>query len=49
LLVFALISSASSSFFINKIVKYKKLINLIAGLIMLVISIYYLFFVFKII
>lgn len=48
LLVFAFISSASSSFIISRITRYKRVINFIAGIIMLAVSIYYLFFVFKI-
>lgn len=48
LLVFAYISSASSGRIIAYLSEHKKGINLVAGLIMLVISLYYLIFVFRI-
>ena len=48
LLVFALISAAKSKEIIGFLTMRKKMINLIAGLIMLAISLYYLIFVFKI-
>ena len=48
LLLFAVISGASSQSIISFLTKYRRAINLIAGLIMLGISIYYLIFVFKI-
>ena len=49
LLAFALISAAASTQVISFLTKYKKHINITAGVIMLVISLYYLFFVFKVI
>ena len=48
LLVFAIISTTATDAIINFLTRYKRIINLIAGLIMLVISAYYLLFVFKI-
>tara|TARA_Y100000034_G_scaffold135553_1_gene207969 strand:+ start:1232 stop:1906 length:675 start_codon:yes stop_codon:yes gene_type:complete len=48
LLLFTIISSAKSHQVIEWLGKHKKKINLVAGLIMLVISLYYLLFVFKI-
>jgi cytochrome c-type biogenesis protein len=48
LLLFAVISGASSQTIINFLTRYKRIINLIAGIIMLGISIYYLIFVFEI-
>jgi cytochrome c-type biogenesis protein len=48
LLVLAVVSASSGKQVIGFLTKYKKWINVTAGVIMLVISIYYLFFVFKI-
>ena len=48
LLVLSVLSLGKSKQIISKLVQYKKQINLTAGVIMLVISIYYLFFVFKV-
>jgi len=48
LLVFAAMSYAWSTAIINFVVGQKRKINLIAGLIMLVISVYYLIFVFRV-
>jgi cytochrome c-type biogenesis protein len=48
LLIFALISAAKSKAIIGFLTERKKIINLIAGIIMLVVSLYYLIFVFKI-
>ncbi len=48
LLIFAIISSAKSTAVISFLTAKKRMINLIAGLIMLGISVYYLTFVFKI-
>jgi len=48
LLIFAIISSAYTNPVISFLSKHKKKINIITGLIMLTISLYYLFFVFKI-
>ncbi len=48
LLIFAFISAAKSKEIISFLTMRKKVINLIAGLIMLLISLYYLIFVFKI-
>ncbi len=48
LLLFAIISAAKSQQVIGWLTKYKKPINVIAGLIMLGISLYYLVFVFRI-
>ena len=48
LLILSILSIGASRQIISKFIEYKKQINLIAGLIMLVISIYYLFFVFRI-
>jgi cytochrome c-type biogenesis protein len=49
LLVFAILSRTYSKQIIGNLIKYKRGINLFAGLIMLGISIYYLVFVFKVI
>lgn len=48
LLVFAAISSAATDTIINFLTKRRRIINLVVGIIMLGISIYYLFFVFRI-
>lgn len=48
LLAFAIISTTATDAIINFLTRYKRIINLIAGLIMLGISAYYLVFVFKI-
>lgn len=48
LLVFSLISTASSRSIISYLTKYKRFINLSAGIMMLVISVYYLIFVFRV-
>jgi cytochrome c-type biogenesis protein len=48
LLVFALISAAKSKAIIGFLTERKRMINLIAGIIMLIIALYYLIFVFKI-
>ncbi len=48
LLLFAVISSANSKVIIGFLTKNKKIINIIAGIIMLGISLYYLIFVFSI-
>ena len=48
LLLFTIISSAKSKEVINWLTTHKRKINLVAGLIMLVISLYYLLFVFRI-
>lgn len=48
LLLFSIVSSQKSSKIIKWLSKNQRKINLIAGLIMLIISIYYLFFVFQI-
>lgn len=48
LLLFSAIPSEKSGLLINKIVNNKRKINLFAGIIMLGISLYYLFFVFRI-
>lgn len=48
LLVLAAISSAATDAIINFLTKYRRIINFIAGLIMLGISLYYLIFVFRI-
>lgn len=48
LLFFSLISSAFSNIMIGFLMKYKRIINLLAGLAMLTVSLYYLLFVFKI-
>ena len=45
---FSLISAQSSTKVIRFLTKYRKAINIIAGMIMLAVSLYYLFFVFKI-
>ena len=45
---FSLISAQSSTKVIRFLTKYRKTINIIAGMIMLAVSLYYLFFVFKI-
>jgi cytochrome c-type biogenesis protein len=49
LLFISLISISSSGKFISWLTRHKRSINLFAGIIMLVISLYYLFFVFRII
>ena len=49
LVILAIVSASASKQAIGFLTKYKKPINIVAGLIMLGISIYYLFFVFKII
>ncbi|MBT4539804.1 cytochrome C biogenesis protein, partial [Candidatus Woesearchaeota archaeon] len=49
LVILAIVSASASKQVIGFLTKYKKPINIVAGLIMLGISIYYLFFVFKII
>jgi cytochrome c-type biogenesis protein len=48
LLAFSLISTASSTAVIGYLTRYRRVINLSAGAIMLVISVYYLVFVFRI-
>jgi cytochrome c-type biogenesis protein len=48
LLVFSIISASASSQIIGFLSKHKRIINLASGVIMLVISLYYLLFVFKI-
>tara|TARA_Y100000310_G_scaffold274965_1_gene291308 strand:+ start:962 stop:1687 length:726 start_codon:yes stop_codon:yes gene_type:complete len=48
LIVLAFVSAAKSGVMINFLTKQQRKINLIAGIIMLLISLYYLFFVFKI-
>jgi len=48
LVAFALISTAASATVIRFLTKYRRVINLIAGAIMLPVSVYYLVFVFKI-
>lgn len=48
LLIFTLISSFKARLFINYLIRYKRGINLISGILMLFISIYYLFFVFRV-
>jgi len=48
LLVFSLISQASSATIIKFLVQHKRRINVTTGIIMLVVSLYYVFFVFKI-
>lgn len=48
LIVFSLLSLTASRSIINLLVKYKRGINFIAGIIMLLISLYYLLFVFKV-
>ncbi len=48
LLVLAAISSAATDAIINFLTKHGKWVNLVAGLIMLVISLYYLIFVFRV-
>jgi cytochrome c-type biogenesis protein len=48
LLVFSLVSQASSDRVIDIVTNYKRQINLAAGVVMLVISLYYLLFVFDI-
>lgn len=48
LLAFALISTAASQAIVEFLTKYRRVVNLAAGAIMLPISIYYLVFVFKI-
>ncbi|AKB85168.1 cytochrome c biogenesis CcdA family protein [Methanococcoides methylutens] len=49
LLVFSALSTAKSKSIIRFLVKYKRKINLSAGIIMLVISTYYLIFVFRVV
>ncbi|WP_135611854.1 cytochrome c biogenesis CcdA family protein [Methanococcoides sp. AM1] len=49
LLVFSAISTAKSKSIIRFLIKYKRKINLSAGIIMLVISVYYLIFVFRVV
>ena len=48
LLLFSVLSTAASSAIINTLIKYRRVINIIAGLFMLTISLYYLIFVFRI-
>jgi len=48
LLVFSLISTQKSSAIIGFLTKFKRVINLSAGLMMLVISVYYIIFVFRV-
>jgi len=48
LLIFAAISSVYANSVINWLTNYKRQINVITGLIMLGISLYYLIFVFKV-
>ncbi len=48
LLAFSLISSTVSTSIIGFLTKHKRIINMVAGIIMFIISIYYLFFVFKV-
>jgi cytochrome c-type biogenesis protein len=48
LLVFSAISATASSAIINFLTRQKKIINRVAGVIMLIISLYYLIFVFRI-
>ena len=48
LLILAFVSAAAGKGVIGFFIKYKKAINIIAGIIMLVISLYYLIFVFKV-
>lgn len=48
LLIFSIISAAKSTVIIGFLTKYKRTINLIAGIIMLIISLYYLLFVFRV-
>jgi cytochrome c-type biogenesis protein len=48
LLIFSIISSSKSKQVIDYLSKHKKTINLIAGILMLIISLYYLIFVFKV-
>lgn len=48
LLVFALLSGAASSIVINFLVARKRIINFVAGVIMLLISLYYLIVVFRV-
>lgn len=47
LLLFSLISGAASKAIMNFLAKYQKAINVISGIFMLIISVYYLVFVFK--
>lgn len=49
LLVFSAISTTKSKSIIRFLIKYKRKINLSAGIIMLVISLYYLIFVFRVV
>ncbi len=48
LIAFALISTTASGIVIKVLTKYRRVINLIAGAVMLPVSVYYLLFVFKI-
>jgi len=48
LLVFSIISSAASKSIISFLVKHKRKINLVSGIFMLIVSLYYLIFVFRI-
>jgi len=48
LLLFSVISAAASTTIIKYLTKYKREINIVAGVIMLVISLYYIIFVFRI-
>ncbi len=48
LLLFAIISSAASTTVINWLIKYRRPINILAGLFMLGVSLYYLIFVFRV-
>lgn len=48
LLLFSIISSASSRAVINILAKHKRNINQVAGLFMMTVSIYYLFYVFRV-
>ncbi len=48
LIALSIISGSAKTNFINYVTKYKRYINLIAGMIMLIISLYYLIFVFRV-
>lgn len=48
LLVFSMISTASSKKMISYLTKYRRVVNLLAGMIMLIVSAYYLIFVFRV-
>ena len=48
LLLFSLVSAALSHAVIGYLVRYKRIINLLSGIVMLIISIYYLVFVFRV-